>query len=438
MSNQFTKTKSDVASELCFTEKELDLLVLTHAKDLASEIGLSAKGTPKFSEAFVEKATEYLSKNEEVPFSAIAQVLEVDEQWVLDQLAVEMFRNNCIESAILPSFRHLEDGTSVIRFSDAGHFFEVLDQYEVPDTTTTPQTSTTERGETMSTNSNPYIIGGMPPPQATFPTPQPVGYDPTPYQPPMQAPVAPMYQPVVPFGPANPVIPANEPEQMAFPVEPVAAAPEPVAEAPIVEAPVAETPAEEPKKRGRKKKETDVPTQPEAVTEPTEAVTEPVVEEPAEQPAPIAEPSQSYAAPQPAPFDQVVVPQQVPVEPAVEVPANTKFVVDDNTPTEPVAVPKAAAPAPVKKKKTKFNLVKTFASEPVDPKTLDVKTVRNFLIESKAIKVEEIALMSDADVLAYFTGLYYTFNTDKGLILVTREFIKNNLAALTENVYVVP
>lgn len=156
--------------------------------------------------------------------------------------------------------------------------------------------------------------------------------------------------------------------------------------------------------------------------------------------APPVQPKPEIPVPAPrAPQAQVIppIPQApIPEIPVPEVPK--KEVKPVETPPAEAEVPAPAAPAAKKAKKTKFSLDKKFASEPVDTSCINIKVIRNYLIESKTLKPDQLALMDDVEILDFFTKTYYIVNTDKGLLMIDRNWIKDNINGIVENVVLIP
>lgn len=130
--------------------------------------------------------------------------------------------------------------------------------------------------------------------------------------------------------------------------------------------------------------------------------------------------------PAPAPVEQASMPVEVVAPESAPVPAPAPAPAEAKTPT-----------APKKVRKNKYSLDKKFYTEAADPEKIDVKAVRNFFIEGKVIKLEEIAVMSDNEIINRFANEYYLLTTEKGYVFINKEWIKDNIAGIADNVFLV-
>lgn len=102
------------------------------------------------------------------------------------------------------------------------------------------------------------------------------------------------------------------------------------------------------------------------------------------------------------------------------------------------AAKKAAESKPAKRgRKSRFALDKKIVAEDIDQNAVEIKPIRTFLIDSKVIKLEEIAVMSDKEIFDQFNKDYFAFNSEKGLVFINRAWLKANIADITDNVFVI-
>jgi Zn-dependent metalloprotease len=93
---------------------------------------------------------------------------------------------------------------------------------------------------------------------------------------------------------------------------------------------------------------------------------------------------------------------------------------DQTDSTEKQKAPASEKPKAKRRKKNAYSFV-----TPDTPIAADPVTCRKFLVETKDIKMEEIALMSDADIHAYFAKHYVVLvQTEDKTLITTKDMLK--------------
>ena len=89
-----------------------------------------------------------------------------------------------------------------------------------------------------------------------------------------------------------------------------------------------------------------------------------------------------------------------------------------------------------RKKKTKLNITRQFIAEngTINGDISSIKQLRQFLMSDGNHKIEQVALMSDQEVLQAFEKDYFVIKTEEGRIFIfPRQFMNAN----TKNIYVI-
>ena len=100
--------------------------------------------------------------------------------------------------------------------------------------------------------------------------------------------------------------------------------------------------------------------------------------------------------------------------------AETAEITDQTDQAEKQKAPASEKPKAKRRKKNAYSFV-----TPDTPIAADPVTCRKFLVETKDIKLEDIALMSDADIHAYFAKHYVVLvQTEDKTLITTKDMLK--------------